>query len=96
MWRQVTVYLFLFFHFYLEDSIPPIITPASLPPIPFIEDEFDNYPVTEPADISTVTPKTKFYVGFGFKFFFLNENYFFDDLITFLATYCCIEWTILR
>lgn len=45
------------------------MTPASLPPIPFIEDEFDNVPVTEPADISTVTPKTKFYVNYEFAIY---------------------------
>lgn len=48
-------------------TTPSIITPASFPPIPYIEDDFDNYAVTESADISTVTPKTKFYVGFGFN-----------------------------
>lgn len=44
------------------------MTPASLPPIPFIEDEFDNFAITEPADIATVTPKTKFYVRSTTKF----------------------------
>lgn len=45
--------------FYTTPTFP---TPATLPPIPFIEDELENV-VTESADsLSTVTPKAKFYV----------------------------------
>lgn len=51
--------------FYTTPTIP---TPATLPPIPFIEDELENF-VTESADsLSTVTPKAKFYVNFLINF----------------------------
>lgn len=44
-------------------TTPTIPTPATLPPIPYIEDDFENT-VTESADsLSTVTPKAKFYVN---------------------------------
>lgn len=53
-------------------TTPAIVTPATLPPIPYFEEEFENAPVTESADSqSTVTPKTKFYVNL-----ILSPNFF--------------------
>lgn len=55
--------------FYTTPSIP---TPATLPPIPIIEDDFENI-VTESADsLSTVTPKAKFYVKY-FRMVFFSQ-----------------------
>ncbi|XP_031632594.1 uncharacterized protein LOC116346596 isoform X2 [Contarinia nasturtii] len=55
--------------FYTTPQIIP--QTASSPPISFIEDDSDNFPVTDPADISTVTPKSKFYLRIAA----LNEPY---------------------